>query len=219
MIETLLALVPTYGLWVVACSVALSCLALPLPSSVLVMAAGGFAAAGDLHYGELVLATFAGFVVGDQAVYALARRGGPPLVALLTRRPRAATVLESAQALIDRHGVLAIFLSRTLLSPLCAWVSCLCGALRFGWARYSVAAALGALCWSIAYSYLGYAFAGYVLEIALVIGHSIGFVLSGVAVAALLWWLLRGARSTRRDRAAAAVAAAGEDPIDSSESP
>lgn len=192
----LLALVPTYGLRLVALCVMLSCFALRLPSSMLVMAAGGFAAAGDLDYRQLVLATCAAFIVGDQLVYAFARRGGPPLIERLKRRPRVSTVLDSAESLLDHFGIVAVFLSRTVLSPIGAWVSFLRGALGLSWMRYSAAAAvLGALCWSLTYGALGYVFASRIDEIAALIGQSTGLVLAGTAITGLLWWLVRGSRS------------------------
>lgn len=46
--DWLLGQVPTYGLWLFAASTFLSCLALPIPASILMLAAGGFVAAGDL---------------------------------------------------------------------------------------------------------------------------------------------------------------------------
>ena len=197
MTETLLALVPTYGIWLVMAAVALSCLALPVPASILVMAGGGFAAAGDLVYWQLVLAAWAGFVVGDQVVYGLARRGGPALVARLERRPHAASALRSAGALLERFGAAAVFLSRTVLSPVGPYVSFLAGALRLGRLRYGAAAGLGALCWAVAYSALGHAFASRIAEIAPLIADSIGLVVAGSAAAGLLWWLAHGWRASR----------------------
>ena len=41
MTDWLLALVPTYGLWLLAAATFLSCLAIPIPVSILMLAAGG----------------------------------------------------------------------------------------------------------------------------------------------------------------------------------
>ena len=46
MTDWLLALVPQYGLWLLAATTFCSCLALPFPASILMMTAGGFVAAG-----------------------------------------------------------------------------------------------------------------------------------------------------------------------------
>lgn len=202
MTETLLALVPTYGIWLVMVSVTLSCLALPVPSSILVMAAGGFAASGDLVYWQLVLAAWTGFALGDQLVYALAHRGGPALVARLERRARVAAALASAGTLLDRFGALAVFISRTVLSPIGPYVSFLAGTLRLGWLRYSATAVLGALCWVLAYSALGHVFASRIAEIAPLIADAIGLVVAASAVAGLGWWLARSWKAARVEEGA-----------------
>jgi hypothetical protein len=46
MTETILALVPVYGLALIALATFLSCLALPIPSSLIMLSAGGFGAGG-----------------------------------------------------------------------------------------------------------------------------------------------------------------------------
>jgi membrane-associated protein len=64
MTDTLFALVPTYGPYLILACVFLSCLAVPLPSSLLVLASGGFAASGDLEVWAVGLAAFSGFTAG-----------------------------------------------------------------------------------------------------------------------------------------------------------
>ena len=66
MTEWLLELVPHYGTWLVAVVTFLSCLALPVPSSILMLAAGGFAASGDLMLWQVTGAALAGAILGDQ---------------------------------------------------------------------------------------------------------------------------------------------------------
>lgn len=67
MTEWLLGLVPVHGGWLLAVATFLSCLALPIPASILMLAAGGFAAAGDLTLAGSAGAALAGAVAGDQA--------------------------------------------------------------------------------------------------------------------------------------------------------
>ena len=69
MTEWLLALVPQYGLWLLAATTFLSCLALPFPASILMLTAGGFAAAGDLILWQALLAAAGGGIAGDQLGY------------------------------------------------------------------------------------------------------------------------------------------------------
>ncbi|MGX9857264.1 DedA family protein (plasmid) [Limimaricola variabilis] len=194
MTEMLLALVPTYGLWLILVAVALSCLALPVPASILVMTGGGFAAAGDLTLWQLLLAVLAGQVIGDQAAYHLARLGGAPVIARLGRG-RAGPVIGRAEALIDRRGLWAVLLSRTLLSPLGPYVAYLCGALGLRWGRYSAVALAGGAIWATGYAGLGYVFAHRIAEIAALIGNALGLILAAAAVAGLGGWLLRAWRA------------------------
>ncbi len=199
MTETVLALVPTYGLWLVVVSLLLSCLAVPVPSSVLVMAAGGFAAAGDLVLWQVQAAAFAGFVAGDQAAYGLARAGGVGLIARLRARPRLVPVLGKAQALLDGRGTLAVFLSRTVLSPLGPYLALLAGALQMRWRSFTGAAVVGAALWSLAYSLLGYVFASQITQVASLIGNAIGMIIAGSAAVGLGLYLRRSYRDARSD--------------------
>jgi membrane-associated protein len=64
MTETILALVPVYGLALIALATFLSCLALPIPSSLIMLSAGGFGAAGDLVLWQAGAAALAGAVAG-----------------------------------------------------------------------------------------------------------------------------------------------------------
>lgn len=74
----LLGLVPTYGPWLIGASTFLSCLALPVPVSILMLTAGGFVASGDLGALQIVVAALAGEVLGDQAGFRIGRIGGGP---------------------------------------------------------------------------------------------------------------------------------------------
>ncbi len=197
MTETLLALVPTYGSWLVLLALLLSCLALPVPSSILVMTAGGFAASGDLVLWQVQAMALTGFVVGDQVAYALARSGGRPLITRLRRRPGVDRLFDRAEALLDRHGLLAVFLSRTVFSPLGPYLGYLSGFLGLSWSSFTLAAVVGAICWCAGYSLLGYVFATQIAELASLIGNAIGLLIGGLLVAAAVWYLWRSWRSER----------------------
>lgn len=197
MTETLLALVPTYGVWLILLALPLSCLALPVPSSILVMTAGGFAAAGDMTLWQVQAAAFAGFVAGDQLTYGIARSGGAPLVARMKARPKLGALFAKAEVMLHRRGTLAVFLNRTIFSPLGPYMGYLSGALRLHWGGFTIAALLGAACWSMGYSYLGYAFATQITQVASLIGNAIGFTLAGAATFGLIWYLVRSWKSEK----------------------
>lgn len=191
MIDTLLAMVPLYGLYLVAAVVAVSCLAIPLPSSMLVMASGGFAAAGDLVLWQVIAVAFCGFVVGDQTAFNVARWGGPKLLDRMKGSPRRAGLISRAEALVDRWGVSAVLASRTFVSPLGPWISYIGGAAGLGWGRFSLAAVLGAAIWASAYAMLGYYFADQISTIATLLMNGAGFFLAGAVALGSGWWLWR----------------------------
>jgi membrane-associated protein len=193
--ETLLALVPTYGVWLVLVAVALSTLAVPLPASMLVMTAGGFASTGDLVLWQVQAAALAGCMAGDQIAYNAARAGGGPLIARLSARPKLGALFARCEALLAARGVVAVFLSRTVLSPLGPYMGYLSGALRFNWVAFTLAAGVGAACWAAAYSYLGYAFATRIAEVASLIGSALGIVLAATLAVGLIVYLVRSYRA------------------------
>ena len=179
MTDTLLALIPTYGIWLILASVMLSCLALPIPSSIMLMVAGGFSAAGDFAFWQLVMGAHTGFILGDQIAFWLARHAGRPLITRFESRPKSAAITGRAKRLIEKRGLVAVFLSRTFLSPLGPYVGYVSGALEMHWLRFTSVAAIGAFLWSMTYAWLGYTFADQITQIAALISSSVGIVLAG----------------------------------------
>ena len=81
MTETLMNLVPLYGLYIVGIATFLSCLAMPIPSSLIMLTAGAFSAAGDLSLALTAITAWVGAVIGDQSGYELGKRGANWLTA------------------------------------------------------------------------------------------------------------------------------------------
>lgn len=158
MTEYALGLIADFGLYFVAACVFFASLALPLPASVLVLAAGAFAATGDLSIEQVLLVTFSSFVLGDQAAFRLARRAGKPLLGRLRENPRSAALVERSDTLVADYGLAAVLISHTLLSPTAAYVAYICGASSMRWQSFSLVAAGGAAIWTLSLVYVGYAF-------------------------------------------------------------
>ena len=125
MTYTFLSVLPTYGLWIVLMSVILSCIAVPVPSSVMVIAAGGSAATGDFRYSHPAAFALAGCLMDDQFTFLMARRVGVPLINCLASKPKTENTIECTKDLVEHRGTIANVLSRTILSPLGPYVSCL----------------------------------------------------------------------------------------------
>jgi membrane-associated protein len=184
-----LALVPQYGLWLIFATTFLSCLALPFPASIVMLAAGGFAAAGDLQLWQVFLAAAAGGVAGDQVGYWAGRGVGAPLLARLGRDPGRERLLAKAQALMDRRGAGAIFFSRWLVSPLGPWVNLVAGTAAYAWLRFTTVAVAGEAVWAGLYVGTGYSFAGNVEAASQMLGSALGMIAGAGAVLVLGYWL------------------------------
>lgn len=192
MTDWLLALVPAYGAWIIAAATFLSCLALPIPSSVLMLAAGGFAAAGDLGLTSLGVAALVGAVLGDQLGYAAGRHGGAALLARLEAAPARAPVIARARQMMRRQGAGAVFLTRWLFSPLGPYVNLIAGATGQPLAGFTFWATLGEVLWCGGYLAAGYGFAGNLAAASDFLGAVLGLMASGAVAAGLgglLWHL------------------------------
>ena len=204
MSETALALVSTQGALAVAVSVYLACLALPVPATAAMLAGGAFAASGDLAWQEVWGAAFAAAVAGDLTGYALGARGGPALLARLRQRPGRARLVDRAEAALQRHAAMAVFLTTWALAPLGPWVNFAAGAARMGWARFALWDIAGEVIWVSLYVGLGYAFAARLDALTEILGDWLGLVAAAGATLALGWVLWRRARQLRRDHRASA---------------
>lgn len=184
----MLSAVPTYGPWLVALATFLSCLAMPVPASMLMLAAGGFAAADDLSVWQVVFAALAGAVCGDQTGYWIARKGGAHLLDRLGTGARAQP-LARARAFVAQRGAVAVFLSRWLISPLGPYANAIAGATRMPWPTFAVAASAGEAVWVGVYVGAGYAFGDNLEAATEFAGSILGFLAAGAIAAALGWWL------------------------------
>jgi membrane protein DedA with SNARE-associated domain len=197
MTDWLLALVPQYGLWLLAATTFFSCLALPFPASILMMTAGGFVAAGDLVLVNTVAAAAAGGIAGDQVGFWAGRKIGTPLLNRLRRDPGRDKLLSRAVAMLKKKGVAAVFLTRWLFSPLGPWVNLVTGATGFRWYLFTAAGVAGELVWAGLYVGMGYVFAGNIQAASDMLGSILGLLAGGAAVMVLGLWVRHALRAQR----------------------
>jgi membrane-associated protein len=195
MTDWLLALVPQYGLWLLATTTFFSCLALPFPASILMLTSGGFVASGDLAMVPTLLAAAGGGIAGDQVGYWAGRRFGSRLLTRMRRDPARDKLLGRAVAMIERRGLVAIYLTRWLISPLGPWVNLTAGSTGYGWHRFTVAGVAGEATWAGLYVGMGYVFAGNVEAASSMLGSLLGVVAGGAAVIFLGMWLFNAQRA------------------------
>jgi membrane protein DedA with SNARE-associated domain len=180
-----LSLVPVYGGWVLFLGTYFSCLALPVPSSLLMLAGGAFALAGDLALLSVTGAAYVGAVAGDQTGYAIGRWGGAPMVRKMAARPKTQKTVEQAQSRLADNALVSVFLSRWLFSPLGPYVNFIAGAVQLNWLRFSVGSVAGEAVWVMIYGSLGWVFAEHLATVAGVASDVLG-VLLGVLLVVLL---------------------------------
>ncbi|MCK0143539.1 VTT domain-containing protein [Aliiroseovarius sp. F20344] len=186
--ELVFTLLSDYGPWVVFASAFLSCLALPIPTSLMMLAGGAFAAAGDLALLNVVSAAFAGAVIGDQTGFAIGRIGGAPALEKITQTPARKAVLSKAHSLVERRGGIGVFLSTWAVAPLGPWVNFAAGATGLGWVRFAIWDVLGEVVWVTLYVGLGFMFASRIESLASLMGNLAGLLAAlAVAAGAVLW--------------------------------
>ncbi|MAM60111.1 VTT domain-containing protein [Maritimibacter sp. UBA3975] len=183
--EALLALVPTYGVAVLAIATFLSCIAMPIPASLIMLAGGAFAAGGDIALAPALIACLAGAILGDQAGYLIGARGAPLIDRIEAQHPARAVLIVRARNFSARWGAPGVFFSRWLVSPLGPYVNLLSGASRAVWPVFTTWSVAGEVVWVSIYIGLGYAYSGYIAEIAEVAGNFVGLLVAIVLALAL----------------------------------
>lgn len=180
MTELFFALVSNWGAPALAVATFLSCLAVPVPTSMMMLAAGAFVASGDMQLGSVVLAAFFGAVAGDQTGFGIGRTASTVLVGWLRQSRSRAKILEQAQGTIDRRGAPAVFLSRWLFSPLGPYVNLLTGAAQMRWPVFTIMSALGEAVWVAIYVGLGIVFYDNLAAVAAIVTDSAGLMTSAL---------------------------------------
>lgn len=197
MTDWLLALVPQYGLWLLAATTFFSCLALPFPASIMMLTAGGFVAAGDLALLPTFAAAAGGGIAGDQLGFWAGRKVGAPLLDRVRRDPARDKLLKKAVAMLEAKGIVAVFLTRWLFSPLGPWVNLVTGSTGYGWHRFTAAGVAGEAVWSGLYVGMGYGFAGNITAASDMLGSVLGILAGGAAVVILGLWLRSALKAQR----------------------
>lgn len=199
MTETLFGIVAAWGLWVVAGSAFLSCLAFPIPTFAVMLAGGAFAASGDLGLWSVLATAYLAAVAGDQTGNQIGRLGGASLVERLKRRPKRAALIIRAEDTVQKWGGLGVFFSTWLVAPLGPYVNFVSGAARLGWARFLLWDAAGEAIWVTAYVSLGYGFGERLDDLTDIVG-SWGGLISSVSIAIIAGvLLLRAAMASHRN--------------------
>ena len=189
MTDWMLAQVADWGALALAIVTFLSCLAIPVPSSMMMLTAGAFAASGDLALASAASSALAGAVLGDQTGYQLGRLGYRRAEGWLMKSRGRAAVLERARTSVNKRGAVAVFFSRWMFSVLGPYVNLLAGAAGMAWITFTAMGVAGEMVWVVAYVGLGYLAGGQIAQASEILGNALGL-LASLAVTLGLGWLL-----------------------------
>ncbi|MGH1465623.1 MAG: DedA family protein [Cognatishimia sp.] len=191
MTETLISALANYGIVLLFFTTFFSCLAVPVPSSLMMLAAGAFIATGDLDAYSSLFAALFGALCGDQVGYQIGAKGRAPLARFMDRTQARARMMARSESYLVDWGGLGVFLTRWLFSPLGPYINFASGAAGLSIWRFTLFAALGECVWVSVYLGLGYGFADNLTMASELAGDMLGLLAGLSLVIGFGIWLLR----------------------------
>jgi membrane protein DedA with SNARE-associated domain len=186
--DQLLAALLVYGLPVLFGVIVIVSAGVPfIPISLMLVAAGSFAAQGSMKLWQVMIVASVGAVTGDQIGYGVSRWGGRGLILKISRKLGVESKIKEAEALSKRWGGAGIFFSRWLVTALGPWLNVTSGIARYPWRHFIFWDVLGEVLWVVLYVMLGYFFSDRVQYIAELLGN-LGWAILAFIVAAILGW-------------------------------
>ena len=126
----------------------------PLPGSLLVLAGGAFIQQGVLEWRIVFLVGLSGAVLGDTVSYSV----GCLAKGFVQRRFGQTTTWQTARSSFNRHGEIAVYLTRFLLTPLAIPTNLIAGGSGYTFWRFLLYDMAGEITWLFLYGGLGYLF-------------------------------------------------------------
>jgi membrane protein DedA with SNARE-associated domain len=151
--DTLLSYLQNYGPIVLAVALFLASMGLPLPASLIVIAAGAFARQGRFSWEFAFIMTLIGAALGSSGSYLCGRKGLQWMISRL-KRGRA---WRKAEETFRKQGAAAIILTRFLLTPLALPINLIAGADKYPFWKFISLCAFGQAIWIAIYGGAGYA--------------------------------------------------------------
>lgn len=186
-VDQLLAALLLYGLPVLFGVILIASVGLPLPVSLMLVAAGSFAKQGEMKLVPVIIVASVAAILGDHIGYGLSRWGGRRLIDRITRRVGGSAKVKKAEALFKRWGGAGIFFSRWLVTELGPWLNVTSGITGYPWRHFALWDVLGEVLWVVLYVMLGYTFSDRVQYLAEILGN-LAWVILGIIVALILGW-------------------------------
>ncbi len=164
--STILAYIITwlqeFGYPILWFSIFIGAIGIPLPNSLLLLAAGAFAEQGDYNIVVLILVTVSAFVTGDTCGYLIGKRWGSRLLVWLEKSGKVRFIrpqtIERSRNYFHKSGGWAVFLSRFLVSGLGGVINLLAGAELYPYRKFILYDICGEVLGTCLPLFLGYIF-------------------------------------------------------------
>jgi len=195
----IISLVTTYGAGFLFACAFLSCLLVPIPTSLMMITAGAFVASEDLIFWQVYGGALFGAILGDQIGFQIGRHGGSHLIDRLSRSPARKNVADRATKLIEKHGGLGVFFSTWLFAPLGPYVNFIAGSARLNWLRFTIWDTLGETIWVSIYVSFGYVFASNLTLASTYAGNTLGAIAAFALAGATQYWIVKSLRAKEEE--------------------
>ncbi|MEO8972566.1 MAG: DedA family protein [Ktedonobacteraceae bacterium] len=190
------------ALWVI---VFVAAAGAPISGSLLLFAAGAFAAFGDFNLAILFLVALSAAVMGDNLGYYIGRRVGSPLLAWFARQKRfrmfTSQTLERSRIYFRRRAGWAIFLTRFLIVVLGGAINFLAGVEKYPYRKFLFWDVSGQMLCAVITLGLGYISAESWEEVASLFGAFSSLLLALLVAVAIGGVLIGKLRQRKRARA------------------
>jgi membrane-associated protein len=183
--DYLLSTLGVYGVPVLFVALLVGSVGVPLPASLLLVAAGSFVEQGELNLWPVLMLSATGAILGDQAGYVIGRWGGRRLTQRLGNFIGGENKIEKTETWLRKREGVGVFLSRWLLTPLGPVVNLTAGATQYPWPRFFLYDVLGEVLWVVLYVLLGKFFSDRVQALNDLLGDLTWAILSAVVAIVL----------------------------------
>jgi membrane protein DedA with SNARE-associated domain len=161
MLDQILTLLSTYGYLALVVIIFLSSLGLPLPATAVILVSGTLVATGNLNLFLTILLIFVAAVAGDSTLFYLGKNLNRFTWLSKFQNSRfnffkSKTDDNYFQEYFKKYGLILVFFSRWLLTPLCPLSSLTSGIMNVDYYKYLRAVLLGEFLWVTIWVGIGY---------------------------------------------------------------
>ncbi len=203
LLSFLLSLLQNFGYLALWITVFVAAVGLPIPITLVLLAAGAFAALGDFNIALLFIISFSALVCGDNVGYLIGRIWGSKALNWMEHSKRWSRLIPPRTIARSRYyfryrGGWAIFLSRFLFTALGGVINLLSGSELYPFNYFLLFDTSGEVLGAIIPLLLGYLFGASWEAVGDVLGYSSFLILCLLVVILLVIRLIRNARSLKQ---------------------